>query len=510
MKDKKIIAYKNEWVKRIAFNLRGLLRDATMKEWSRLSKIKHNIYTMASNIRVTPFSDFQAIYDLREKASVKCRSIENEISELHTALDNSICICSDCNQIDKDMCYNAYQEGWYCTQCVQNYRYFYAKEDLFGKTVHKDEVKKIESPVRKFVPWEKKRSFDYDKWRAQVRAYQASGNKTKELEYYDIFEEEPSLNLSSEEFLRWGTLLVDTGKLEEAFEILNSLYGCEGHDTVVAPAQLQLARISAILGKEEKMRFYLKEAFRTTVSFERYERFFCYKTKELREAIKSVTAFESYRTNKKFQELVDFEWNKEDEIELKNKIEQYIKTKSINVELLNPIHLGLIEFLVKYSESEISLDFKIENAWLTNSSNSIIIIKKSFINLPKEKKGMSRRANIEFSQGYLTRIQTLHIDEVTYDFEEGVFTQEVIEPVQKIIEGRINVHIFKDFLAFEPLSYERSPSDWRSYRVYDERRDNDYYAIAFSEPLENVAEFVNTNGSKELIALAKNINSSKR
>ena len=111
---------------------------------------------------------------------------------------------------------------------------------------------------------------------------------------------------------------------------------------------------------------------------------------------------------------------------------------------------------------------------------------------------MSRRANIEFSQGYLTRIQTLHIDEVTYDFEEGIFTQNVIEPLQKIIEGRADVHIFEDFLVFEPLSYERSPSDWRSYIVYEERRDNDFYAIAFSEPLESVVAFLDIYGTKEL------------
>jgi len=469
-----------------------------MKELSRLGKIKHNIYTMAKNIRVTPFSDFQAKYDLREKASVKCRSIENERSELHTALDNSICICSDCNQIDKDMCYNAYQEGWYCTQCVQSYRYFYAKEDLFGKAVNKDEVKKIESPVRKFVPWEKKRSFDYDKWRAQVRAYRASGNKTKELEYYDILEEETSWNLSSDDLLRRGTLLVDTRKLEEAFDILNSLYGCEGHDTVVAPAQLQLARISAILGKEEKMLFYLKEAFRTTVSFERYERYSYYKPKVLREDIKSVKEFERYRNTQKFEKLVNFDWEKEDEIELNNKISHYIDTKKINPEHLDPIHLGLIEFLVKYSESEISLDFTIENGWLTNSSNSIIIIKKSFLNLPKEKKGMVRLANLEFSQGHLTRVLSYFYDKEFYAFEEGIYAQEVIESIQKIIEGRIDVHIYENFIAFEPLSHERSPSDWRSYRVYEERRDNDFYAVAFSEPLESVAEFVKTNGTKEL------------
>ena len=160
------------------------------------------------------------------------------------------------------------------------------QKDLFGKTVSEDEVRKMESPVRKSVPWEKKRSFDYDKWRAKVRAYRTSSNKSKELECYDILDESGSYNLSSEDFLRKGTLLVDTGKLEEAFEILDSLYGCEGHDTVVAPAQLQLARISAIQGKEGKMLFYLKEAFQTTVFFERYDPYSYYKTRVLREDIK--------------------------------------------------------------------------------------------------------------------------------------------------------------------------------------------------------------------------------
>ena len=35
------------------------------------------------------------------------------------------------------------------------------QKDLFGEAVSEDEVKKIEPPVRKFVPWEKKRSFLY-------------------------------------------------------------------------------------------------------------------------------------------------------------------------------------------------------------------------------------------------------------------------------------------------------------------------------------------------------------
>jgi len=381
------------------------------------------------------------------------------------------------------------------------------QKDLFGKTVSEDEVRKMESPVRKSVPWEKKRSFDYDKWRAKVRAYRTSGNKTKELECYDILDESGSYNLSSEDFLRKGTLLVDTGKLEEAFEILDSLYGCEGHDTVVAPAQLQLARISAIQGKEGKMLFYLKEAFQTTVFFERYDPYSYYKTRVLRADIKRVKEFESYRNTQKFQEVVNFNWEKEDEIELKNKIGQYIETKKIKSEHLDHIRFGLLEFLVKYPESEIFLDFTIENVWLTNSSNSVIIIKKNFLNLPKEKKGTARFASLEFSQGNLTRVQSLYFEEVTYDLKEGIFKQKVIEPVQKIIEGRIDVHIYEDFLVFEPLSYERSPSDWRSYRVYNKRRDNDYYAIIFSQPLERAATFIDVYGTKELFSSVKSINS---
>ncbi len=37
MKDKKIIAYKSECSKKIAYNLRKLLTKVVMQEWSRLS-----------------------------------------------------------------------------------------------------------------------------------------------------------------------------------------------------------------------------------------------------------------------------------------------------------------------------------------------------------------------------------------------------------------------------------------------------------------------------------------
>ncbi len=106
MKDKKTIAYKNERIKKIAFNLRKLLTKAVMREWMRLSDVK----------------------DEKGKTQSDRTKIENERSDLYRALHASICICPGCHQIKRDMMYNAYLEEWYCTCCVQEYRDFYLKK----------------------------------------------------------------------------------------------------------------------------------------------------------------------------------------------------------------------------------------------------------------------------------------------------------------------------------------------------------------------------------------------
>jgi len=43
MKDKKIISYRSDRIKKIAFNLRGLIRDVIMEEWSRLGREQEKI-----------------------------------------------------------------------------------------------------------------------------------------------------------------------------------------------------------------------------------------------------------------------------------------------------------------------------------------------------------------------------------------------------------------------------------------------------------------------------------
>ena len=112
MKDKKTIAYKNDCTRKIAFNLRKLLTKAVMQDWVRLMDMKRE----------------------KGKTQPERTKIENERSDLYRALQASICICPGCNQIKRDMMYNAYLEEWYCTCCVQNYRdFYYEKKAVLDK-----------------------------------------------------------------------------------------------------------------------------------------------------------------------------------------------------------------------------------------------------------------------------------------------------------------------------------------------------------------------------------------
>ena len=106
MKDKKIISYKNERSRKIAFGLRSLIRKAVMQEWSRLGKVQKN------------------------KSTLEYIKIEDERNDLYLALQASICKCPGCNQTDRDMVYNASLEEWYCTLCVQEYRDFYSENKI--------------------------------------------------------------------------------------------------------------------------------------------------------------------------------------------------------------------------------------------------------------------------------------------------------------------------------------------------------------------------------------------
>ncbi|GAI87711.1 unnamed protein product, partial [marine sediment metagenome] len=269
-------------------------------------------------------------------------------------------------------------------------------------------------------------------------------------------------------------------------------------DTIVAPAQLQLARISAIQGKEEAVLFYLKEAFRTTIFFDFSSGH--YSKRELRENIERVRELDKYRDTKEFQEVLIFDWKREDEFELEIKMTDYLRKKKINPQYLDPIRLRLIEFLCKYPESDVYLNFDVEAMWLVNPSKSIVIIKRDIMTFSGDWKGKFHRAKFNFSQKSLDSIESLYPDKKTISFEENMYSKENVETVQKIIEGPSDVHIYENLLVFEPLSYSRS-MDNKSYRVYTERRDNNYNMILFQQPLENISEFVAPNLTKNCMKL---------
>ena len=119
MKDKKIISYKSDRIKKIAFNLRGLIRDVIMEEWSRLGREQEKI--PLGKIKVASLNGRLVL------SRTPYRDIEDERNDLYSMLGNSLCICPGCNQTNKDMYYNATAESWFCTQCVKRYRNFYHK-----------------------------------------------------------------------------------------------------------------------------------------------------------------------------------------------------------------------------------------------------------------------------------------------------------------------------------------------------------------------------------------------
>ena len=398
------------------------------------------------------------------------------------------------------------------------------QKDLLGNIVKEEDIRPAQVPIDLFLK-EDSDEFDYHKWLEMTQNYQDQGDKEKELECYNILANSEDWCMSSANFLRKGTLLVDMGRLEEAFQILDNLYGCESHDTIVASAQLQLARISAISGKEDKMFFYLKEAFRTTVFFDTPS-LGGYSASQLFFEIERIREFDPYRESEEFQKLINFDWKREDEIELKIVINDYLRKKKINPKYLDPIRLGLVEFLCKYPESDIYLDFDIEGLWLANSSKSVLIINKTLIESFYREKIKSRSyqdkegqhhyaiggsvhgAHINFSQGSLESIKSYYTEEETYTFEKGEYKKETIEIVQKIIEGSSDVTVYDNFLEFKPESYTRSPPDWRSYRVYQSRRDNNYHVFTFAQSLENCSGFVlpklNDYALKLILTLFKN------
>lgn len=359
--------------------------------------------------------------------------------------------------------------------------------DLYGNPVNEQDFKKrIHEIEEKINPLEDPTEFDHDFWEKKAKKFKKLGDQERELQVYNKFIEKSGF--TSPYVLRKGTLLVDMGEFDEALKILKSLYGCESHDTIVAPAQLQMARASAIQGKKDDMIEYLKKAMRTTIFFAFSSGH--YSKCNLIKDIKQTPEFDKYRDTEEFQEVLNFEWEREDEIKLENKMKHYLSEKQINPELIDPIRLRLIEYLLAYSESDVYLDFNFGLNWLVNSSNSILIVKDEMLDFQGIVKGRAHYAEFNFSQDKLTSIRHLDIPNKTYHIKDVVYNKADVETVLKIFEGHLDVDILE-----EPNALIISDFPYPQIIV-----------IVFpssSNSRESIMEFLEINGSHKFFEIVK-------
>ncbi|MHA1981045.1 MAG: tetratricopeptide repeat protein, partial [Promethearchaeota archaeon] len=304
--------------------------------------------------------------------------------------------------------------------------------------------------------------------------YQELNDEEGQLKTYRKMDEHPPADL------KIGTILINRGKFAESRKILENMYGCESHDTLWAPAQLQIARAAAIQNKKGEMIEYLKKAMRTTIFFMNDASH--YSKRDLIEDIEHIPDFDKYRNTKEFQFVLNFEWELEDEIELVNKLDHYIKEKELNPEQQNLTNLNLIAYLCKYVESDIYLDFNLDQNGLISNSKSIMIIPNSMVDHFRGNDYKVNYAKFKFFQDKLNWINPLDPSKSSYVFNKFTYKKDDIETALKIIEGPIEALIparpfpliLKNVKTSSP--YIRSSNE---YREHKRRKSYDYSILIY-------------------------------
>ena len=305
--------------------------------------------------------------------------------------------------------------------------------------------------------------------------------------------------------LNKGTILINRGEFDEAIILLDKMYGCESHDTLWAPAQLQMARASAIQEKKEDMLEYLKKAVRTTIFFEGIGTY--YGKRELFRDIEQVTEFDKYRNTVEFQEFLNFEWEREDEIKLEEKVKDYLIKKQISLELIDPIRLRLVEYLCKFVERDIYLDFNLGLNWLINTSNSILIVENEMLEIKMGMRGKATYAKFNFSQDKVESIKHLDITEKTFQIEDVVYNQMNVKKALEIVGGSVDVKIpegINPLVIKSPKSAFPYIQQSEEYRSYAKRRSYNYSVIIFPSSLHNkesLMTFLTLNGSRKFFEI---------
>ncbi len=98
---------KNPELRKIRDSLREIITRASYSYESKLIEEKANL----------------SIEEDREKYKV----LADKRDKIHTALNNSICICPVCKSRTSDMTFNPYLKAWFCVKCYEKNKQFYIK-----------------------------------------------------------------------------------------------------------------------------------------------------------------------------------------------------------------------------------------------------------------------------------------------------------------------------------------------------------------------------------------------
>lgn len=282
-------------------------------------------------------------------------------------------------------------------------------------------------------------------------------------------------------FLRTATIMIDRGEFAEAVALLDQMYGCESHDTLWAPALFQKARAAALQNNLEDMLENIKRAMRTTVFFSWDSG--AYSKYRLLGDIARASEFDKYRGAEEFQFILNFDWEREDEIELENKMKHYFKVKNLNREKLDAAHLGLIEYLCRHPESEIYLDFDFDETrrqvLLTNKSESIAILANDHYilkNIKKSPKFLVDYIRDEFEPFHWKLEEIKKVTkpaETTYNFDGVKYKKVDVDNVLEILKEAIHAYIPNKRYPLILTSSEYSLIE-DDYKTFTKRKSYDY------------------------------------
>ncbi len=121
MKKKRSIVIKHPELLRIRNNRRKIiikkLQDTDIELTSEIDAIIRN---PEGNLNM----------DLATSESAELQKLKNKKSQIKELTSKSICCCTACRQIDKDMAYNSTLGEWYCVECTEEFGDCYYQQKI--------------------------------------------------------------------------------------------------------------------------------------------------------------------------------------------------------------------------------------------------------------------------------------------------------------------------------------------------------------------------------------------